>query len=239
MEENPAPAEADEAREYFVPWSAVDAWAGVGLLILLSISLVVIVLRGYTAEIRQSAGLLFLELAYLLPVVLILAWRRASWKYLGFGRFSLQTLGIGCGMLSAGYVLILAHNLILKLLGIETQGDQLAGAFNQIRQPIWLFVTGIIVAPFVEEIFFRGFLFQGFRQKYGWVTALFLSSIIFGAAHLDPVAFIPTTIIGCVLAYVFHKSNSLWPGIIFHAFFNTFSLVALYWLTKHPGLIPS
>jgi len=96
-----------------------------------------------------------------------------------------------------------------------------------------------VVAPLVEEIFFRGFLFQGLRQKYGWLSAIPLSSAIFGAAHLDPVSLIPTFILGCVLAYMYHRSNSLWPGIIFHTMINSFNLCAVYVISKYPGLIPS
>jgi uncharacterized protein len=239
MEQNQVSAGNNEAQVYSVPWSVLDTWLGVVLLVLLSIGLLVVLLTGYRNAIRESAGLLFLELAYLLPVALILAWRRASWKHLGFGRFPLQTLGIGCGLLIAGYMIILVHNFILSIFGISTQGEQIVGVFNELKSPIWLFITGAIIAPIVEEIFFRGFLFQGFRQKYGWVAALFLSSFIFGAAHLDPVSFIPTFILGSVLAYVYHRSNSLWPGIFFHASINTFGLLVLYVATKFPGIIPS
>ena len=90
----------------------------------------------------------------------------------------------------------------------------------------------------VEEIFFRGFLFQGFRQKYGWVNAALLSSAIFAAAHLDPVALIPTFVLGIVLAYVYHRSNSLWPGIILHFLVNAFGLCGAYVATRFPGIIP-
>jgi CAAX protease family protein len=228
-----------ETPNYPVPWSITDTWLGVALLVILSLGMLAAVMLGISKQAVQGAGILFFELIYLLPVALIFVWRRISWKNLGFGKFSFQAMALGCGLLVAGYMIILLHNAILYLLKIDTQGDQITQIFNELNSPIWLFIVGIIVAPFVEEIFFRGFLFQGFRQKYGWVAALFLSSFIFAAAHLDPVSFIPTFILGSVLAFIYHRSNSLWPGIIFHLLINAFGLVSIYVITQFPGLIPS
>lgn len=233
------PAVNQEAPAYSVPWSIFDTWLGVGLLVVLNIVLLAALVLGYGGQIMQNVGILFVELLYLLPLVLIFAWRRIPWKYLGFGKFSLQTMGLGCGLLIAGYMIIILHNAILYAWGVDTQGDQISQIFSKLKSPIWLFLVGVVVAPVVEEIFFRGFLFQGFRQKYGWVAAILLSSFIFAAAHLDPVSFIPTFILGSVLAYVYHRSNSLWPGIIFHFMVNAFGLCTVYAATQFPGLIPS
>lgn len=236
MEENQVPVEKEP---YFVPWSIGDTWMGVVLLVLISGGMVAALFLGLKREYFQNIGVLLLELVYLLPIVLIFAWRRISWKHLGFGAFNINVVGIGCGLLLGGYSIILLHNWLLTIFGVDTQGDQIFQMFDQLESPAWLFVVGAIVAPIVEEIFFRGFLFQGFRQKYGWMPALFLSSAIFGAAHLDPVSLIPTFVLGCVLAVVYHRSNSVWPGILFHAAINSFSLCAVYVISQYPSLIPS
>lgn len=228
-----------EAEAPVVPWSVTDTWLGVGLLVILSLGMVTLLVLGVNRQYFENIGVLLLEMMYLLPVALVLAWRRVHWRHLGFGKFTLDVMGIGCGLLLGGYVIIIAHNLLLYVLGIGTQGDQIFEIFNQLNSPVWFFFVGAIVAPLVEEIFFRGFLFQGFRQKYGWFPALLLSSAIFSLAHLDPVSLIPTFVLGCVLAYVYHRSNSVWPGIIFHAAINSFSLCAVYTIAQFPGLIPT
>ena len=236
MEENQVPVEKET---YSVPWSIGDTWMGVVLLVLISGGMVAALFLGLKREYFQNIGVLLLELVYLLPIVLIFAWRRISWKHLGFGAFNINVVGIGCGLLLGGYSIILLHNWLLTIFGVDTQGDQIFQMFDQLESPVWLVVVGAIVAPIVEEIFFRGFLFQGFRQKYGWMPALFLSSAIFGAAHLDPVSLIPTFVLGCVLAVVYHRSNSVWPGILLHAAINSFSLCAVYMISQYPSLIPS
>lgn len=227
-----------EPVTYAVPWKPIDNWLGVIMLAVIDVALLLFASLSENGQLAQSGLLVIVQLAYLLPVIIIFAWRRIHWKSLGFGKFEWSVLGIGCGLLFASYVLILLHNLLLMALGIETQGEEIAKLFASLESPAWFFFVGAILAPLVEEIFFRGFLFQGFRQKYGWVSAMLLSSGIFAVAHLDPVSLIPTFILGSLLAYLYHRSNSVWPGVILHVLVNSFGLCSAYVLTQYPNLIP-
>ncbi|NWG06410.1 MAG: CPBP family intramembrane metalloprotease [Chloroflexi bacterium] len=238
MEQDQAPVKGETQRES-IPWSAAEGWTSVLLLILLNVGLLLVINQSTGAQLAQSALIVLAELAYLLPVVIILAWKRIPWRYLGFGKFDWSTMGIGCGLLIGGYGIILVHNLVATALGIDIQGDKIVEIFSAIDSPVWLVIALVVVAPLVEEIFFRGFLFQGFRKKYGWVNAMLLSSAIFGVAHLDPVSIIPTFVLGIVLSYVYHRSNSVWPGVILHFLINASSTCSVYVLTQFPNLIPS
>jgi uncharacterized protein len=88
-----------------------------------------------------------------------------------------------------------------------------------------VFVIGI--APVAEEFFFRGFLFQALRKSLGvWIAAP-ASGIIFGALHFAPDKLVPLAILGTALAYVFHRTRSLWPCIMLHALNNTIAFTVL------------
>lgn len=224
---------------YSVPWKPIDNWIGVLLLVIIDAGLLYVSLQGQKGRLAQSWSLVLVQLMYLLPVIVIFAWRRIPWKSLGFGKFDLGTMAIGCGLLISSYMIILVHNWILTALGIETQGDEILRLFELLESPVWFIVVGAVLAPLVEEIFFRGFLFQGFRAKYGWGNALLLSSGIFAAAHLDLASLVPTFVLGCLLAYLYHRSNSVWPGVILHVLVNSFGLLATYFLSQNPQLIPS
>ena len=223
---------------YSVPWKSIDKWIGILLLILIDLGLLALSQLGQRGDIAQSWALILVQLVYLLPVVIIFAWRRIPWSALGFGKFDWGTLGIGCGLLVVSYGFIFIHNLILMVLGYDTQGDEIIKLFELLENPVWFFLVGAVLAPLVEEIFFRGFLFQGFRARYGWVTSMLLSSAIFGIAHLDPASLIPTFILGNLLAYLYHRTNSVWPGVIVHVLVNTFGLAFVYFVSQHPELIP-
>jgi len=236
--ETEQPVPTPDVPSYSVPWKFVDNWIGVGLLALIDVVLFIIMLRGPRTELVQSAAVLLLESAYLLPVILIFAWRGIHWKHLGFGKFEWKTLGLGCGLLVGGYAIIMVHNALLYFLGVGTQGEAIMKMLAELDSPVWFFLVAVVFAPLVEEIFFRGFLFQGLRQRYGWINAMLLSSAVFAAAHLDLVVLIPTFILGNVLAYVYHRSNSVWPGILLHFLINAFSSCVTWLVIQNPELIP-
>ena len=228
---------APETPEYEVPWKSIDNWISIFLLALVYIGIVITVEK-FGSQIIQSASLILVQLVYLLPLIVIFTYRRINPKALGFGSFKLSTLAIGCGMLIVSYLIITIHNLILSSLGMYTQGEEILSLFDTMESPVWFILVGAVLAPIVEELFFRGFLFQGFRQRYGWVKGLLLSSAIFAAAHLDPAAFIPTFILGSLLAYMYHRTNSVWLGVILHVSINTLGLFMAYVATHLPGFIP-
>lgn len=238
--ENQTPVIPSSPPDYSVPWKSIDNWIGVALLAIIDVVVFAIMLgQERRAELAQSAAVLLLELSYLLPVLFIFAWRRIHWKHLRFDKFEWNTLSLGCGLLIGSYVIIILHNALLFLLGVDTQGENIVNLFAELDSPVWFFIVGAVFAPLVEEIFFRGFLFQGFRERYGWITAMLLSAAIFAVAHLDLVVLIPTFILGCLLAYVFHRSNSIWPGIILHFFVNSFGLLGAYFVSNYQNLIPA
>lgn len=237
MEETQIPV-GKEPPAYSVPWKPIDNWVGILLLALIDVVLLFAASQGATRQLAQNAGLILVQLAYFIPLIAVFAYRRIHPRALGFGRFEWSTLGIGCGLLVASYVIILAHNAVLMLLGVDTQGDQILELFAALDSPVWFILVGVVFAPLVEELFFRGFLFQGFRQRYGWVKGGLLSSVVFGMAHLDPAAFIPTSILGFLLAYLYHRSNSVWPGVILHVLINALGMCAAYAATQLPGVVP-
>ena len=234
-----ASAPLPEPVQYSVPWKPIDNWIGVLLLVLIDGGLFLISMLGQRGQLAQSGLLVLVQLTFLLPVVIIFAYRKISWKAIGFGKFEWSALAIGCGLLIASYAIILIHNLVLYGLGIRTQGEEIKQLFEMLKSPFWFFLVGAILAPLVEEIFFRGFLFQGFRARYGWVPGMLLSSAIFGLAHLDPAALIPTFILGCLLAFLYQRTSSVWPGVIMHMLVNSFGLCTVYFATQYPNLIPS
>jgi hypothetical protein len=214
--------------EYPVPWTLRDTWLGLGIFAILTLGILAIVTFLQNTSFIQNIGLIVIELLYLVPVIVILAIRRVPWKSLGFRSFDKRVLGIGCGLLVGAYMIIVVHNLIMSYIGFITQGEAIFQFFGRLENPLAFILVGVVMAPVIEEIFFRGFLFNGFRQHLGWNKAALLSALFFSLAHLQLVTLIPTFILGYLLAYLFHKSNSLWPGIILHFSVNSFGFCMIY-----------
>ena len=62
-------------------------------------------------------------------------------------------------------------------------------------------------------------------QKYGNLTAIIVSSILFSMFHLNLVQFVNPVLMGIVLAFIAIKSKSIVPSIIAHIFNNTITFI--------------
>lgn len=91
-------------------------------------------------------------------------------------------------------------------------------------------LLAIVAAPLVEELIFRGFLFNAFLRYLPPVAAGLLSAILFGLAHYDknsPTAVIPLMGGGAVLAWVYYRSGALVSTMIAHGTFNAVTVLAV------------
>lgn len=86
-------------------------------------------------------------------------------------------------------------------------------------------IAVVLAAPVVEEFIFRGLIMTRLsRAMPGWLAVL-LSAAIFGACHSHPVWFSYTFVLGIVLGFMDMRADSIWPSILGHAAFNSFSQI--------------
>lgn len=97
----------------------------------------------------------------------------------------------------------------------------------------FLHVISMLCVGFLEEVIFRGFLFQA-MCKSNVKHAMIVSSITFGFGHIVNLLNgrdIPETLIqicyaaaiGFLFTIIFYKGRSLWPCIITHSIINSLS----------------
>jgi membrane protease YdiL (CAAX protease family) len=216
-----------------VPWSLWDTIIGFGLFILCMVGIGLSPLLLPDQGWVMSAYVLLYQPLQFIPILIVLLLRGATWADVGFRKATPNVLALGCGFLFLTLGVNLVNNLVMLLLGVEVQSQQFSGIMDKLDQPAFLLVTGILLAPLFEETIFRGFLFGGLRKRMGWVGAALVSSAIFAAGHLSLAAFIPTFTLGFLFAYLYQRSNSIWPGVILHTLINSVGLCALYVVTQY------
>lgn len=229
MEQTPPTNNIDDTPPPSVPkpatWSAADTWLGLLLLILTIAAYFFAISKFEYSKTLSLFVVASFEFILLTPIAIIFLWRRVSWAALGLNRFNPNTLAIGCGLLVAVYIVVIINNLIMMALGIITQADVVSDLLAEIDSPLLFAFVTAIVAPFTEELFFRGFLFKGLREKYGWVNALMFSSIIFALFHGEIATLIPTFLLGALFAYMYQRSESVFPGMFLHFAVNAMGTV--------------
>lgn len=86
-----------------------------------------------------------------------------------------------------------------------------------------------LVTPLTEELFFRGFVLPGLAARLGAGRAIVASAAIFSVFHLDLGVLAPVFVAGLLLGWLYHRTGSLWPGVLVHGGQNVLALaVRLY-----------
>lgn len=94
-----------------------------------------------------------------------------------------------------------------------------------------------LLAPLYEEVIFRGLIFGWFARRYDWRIGLIASSLLFGVWHLKNIFWLDTPsliaqmawaglFIGPLLAFVTHKTKSIWPSVIIHQINNIWAPIS-------------
>jgi len=85
---------------------------------------------------------------------------------------------------------------------------------------VYVFLNVVILTPIFEELLFRRVIFSGLKSNYNTVTALFLSSLLFGVFHIDVLE---ATVFGLWLGWIFLKTKDLLLCITVHSVCNLIS----------------
>lgn len=155
---------------------------------------------------------------------------KASFADLGLNTFKPTTLFTG---LTGGVFLFavtgLLGTLISSILGTPSPQSfamAVTGA-DSIWKYVLLFMLGGLLAPFQEEVIFRGLIYPPLRDDYGKWKGILLTGTFFAAMHFDTMRFIPLLAGGIVLTWLYEQTDSLWTSIIAHATWNMLMIVLI------------
>jgi membrane protease YdiL (CAAX protease family) len=171
-------------------------------------------------------------------------------------------IGAGVGVLTGLVALLIsmfvnpASAFVLDRLGYPVKRGvqqplipELAGWVREdphIAVPAIVLVV-IIFGPAVEELVFRGAIFNGLYRLGGLVSAhsfgkddsgraarrvsftlsALVSSAIFALLHLEPVLLPAILILAVILCALFERTGSLLPPFVAHATFNSFAVLII------------
>ncbi len=165
----------------------------------------------------------------------------ATWQDLGLKPLPwdyVLRIGLAAGLV--GLVAIEIVGNLLSLVGIKAnQIEQFQFAFTEGPLALAaLIIAAGLVAPFVEELFFRGFLFGIYRRRQPTWLAYLVSSLLFTLLHLEPtrmdlsqMAALSAGIflLAVLLAWVYDHTGSLFPGMLAHSVNNVTAVIVSYY----------
>ncbi|MBN1353149.1 MAG: CPBP family intramembrane metalloprotease [Candidatus Omnitrophica bacterium] len=126
--------------------------------------------------------------------------------------------------------------IVLQAMNLKPPPQPIVGLFLAEKNTALILVSSVIAAvvgPVIEEIFFRGVLYNAVKSKLGVFWAIFSTSMLFSFLHTHAatyfiVGFLPITILGIVLAYLYEKTASLVPSITLHVMNNLGSVLMVF-----------
>jgi membrane protease YdiL (CAAX protease family) len=131
---------------------------------------------------------------------------------------------LGTLFVPATWVLENLSEFALKLIHVNPEMQM---AVQELQDPSLTFaekaVLGVIVvvlAPLVEEALFRGILYPALKQQGRPRLALWGSSALFAAMHLNMASFLPLLIFALALVYLYETFQNLLAPIVAHSLFN-------------------
>lgn len=155
--------------------------------------------------------------------ITILALRAGS----SFNAFGLQFDKFAAIDFIKGLLLVLAMNMIFILIGLLMGYEyHLHDNFKTLDYNVFLFYFYyIFLMAFLEEILFRGIIFQTIRERFGDIIAIVVLSIFFSLAHyfnpnISTMGFVNIIVAGILLSVLYITTESLWLPISVHFFWN-------------------
>ncbi|MGI9609822.1 MAG: CPBP family intramembrane glutamic endopeptidase [Acidimicrobiia bacterium] len=211
------------------PWAAVGLWAAgfFGSAVWVSFLLTLV---GSNDDLTGSVPWLFvgqiaLWVAYGLgPLILA---RQHGVRYESAFNLSFRGRDVAiwgfAGLLVQLVVIPLVYVPLRSIIDSEEVGEQAEQLIETAGNPVdvvLLFIMIVLIAPVVEELFFRGTALPAIMTRLGAPAAVLISSVWFAASHLQLVQFPGLLAVGLVLGVCRVYTRSLVPAIALHMAFN-------------------
>ena len=128
--------------------------------------------------------------------------------------------------------MLLIQIIYQAILGAFHQQNHVQAGFEHFRvasptAAILVLLTGALIAPIAEELFFRGLIFNALASRMPILVAAVISGVLFGLGHGDLVLFPALTLFGTLQAIFYRISGNLVVPIIVHAANNAIFLTLM------------
>jgi uncharacterized protein len=202
-------------------------------------------LPGLVAQaLHPAAGLAWSEVFVFLVPALIVATgsnlRPAT--YLGLRRVRLPPVTLALLVGAAGFMVANGvMGLWLKVLPAKIVDTFDVGRLFDVPrgEQVLLAVSASVLAPFCEEVAFRGYLQRTLAARRGPGFAIAATALLFAILHLDPVRFPALVLLGAVFGWLSWRAGSIWPAIVAHATNNGIASGQVLWAGVPSGDTPA
>ncbi len=163
-----------------------------------------------------------------------IGWREAFGLSNGVAGALLRGVIVACAFLPVAIALqwvsarLMVHVPYLHLKPEEQEAVQTLQLAVSWQDRLALGFVTILLVPPAEEMLFRGVLYPGIKQAGFPRAALWGTSLVFAAVHLNMVSFIPLLVFALILVTLYEWTDNLLAPVSAHATFNGLNFFMLY-----------
>lgn len=115
----------------------------------------------------------------------------------------------------------------VSMLFVDNAVESIMGGVLDVPFPVMFFLIAVL-APFSEELVFRGAFFRGFRKSGNIFGAVMLSAVLFALMHMNFNQAAYAVLLGIMMALAAEATGSTTTSFIMHLFFNGQSVCMMY-----------
>jgi membrane protease YdiL (CAAX protease family) len=184
---------------------------------------------------------LIAQIVIYLPVGAYLLWAlpalsKTSLRELGMHAPSRRDLGIAVAGAIVMTVAVSAVGSAIAALTHRQDTETAVALMQQMKSPVEklvFFAVACVLAPLIEELAFRVFIFNALTRYLSLGFAALTSSVLFGLVHSASLAQlltvgVPLAVGGLVLAYVYATTRCYWANVTTHAIFNAIGVIPFF-----------
>ena len=214
-------------------WRISDVLKVFGVLVAIQVVLAVLPSSGLSVTLPWIVVYLFLTMSFVyLPLLALTVYyiriRGGKLNEIGISLANPKHIVVGFLFGLTLMVVSAVVSILLSPFGLIPQQEGLGEIIGLPGVlPTMLLWIGIL-APIIEEIFFRGFSYSAFKSRWGKGIAIVASSLLFTVAHFDPLRIVQFMVLGVLLAYAYERTGSLPLVVLAHMVNNTVAIVLAF-----------
>jgi membrane protease YdiL (CAAX protease family) len=179
-------------------------------------------------------------------VIVAVAWRlaphRALHQKLGLEKwrwfYPFEAVAVEFGIYPWIAIASVVVFFLLKKIGIAPPVPYITEFFSRCTPTSFavMATSAVLVAPVMEELLFRRFMYESFSRSFGRIATILFTSFTFALIHFNLLHFLSLFLLGVVLQSLYLVHRSLFPCILLHALHNLLVVSMFAVIRFYPGL---
>jgi membrane protease YdiL (CAAX protease family) len=147
----------------------------------------------------------------------LVRWRDIGWALVGFAAYLVVAAVITNVLAEIAPWFNANESQNLGFSGLYGAGERLIG-----------FAALAVAIPVLEEILFRGWMYEALREKFGFISTAFLVSLVFGVLHGQLNVGISVFVMSFVMCLIRERTKTIYGPIVLHMIKNAIAFYLVY-----------